>query len=102
MAMCEAVTDPESAMRTPTAVVSVLFRTPILRNLMGIFNLVDVSGRILKRQLLDGDDDGDGGEGGGLSVLLYVGGIAELFKSCRDEERLHLWERRDSSSWHCR
>jgi hypothetical protein len=56
----------------------------------------------LKRQLLDGDDDGDGGEGGGLSVLLYVGGIAELFKSCWDEERLHLWERRDSSSWHCR
>ncbi|KAL3784967.1 hypothetical protein ACHAW5_010419 [Stephanodiscus triporus] len=94
VAMCEAVTNPESAMRTPTAVASVLLRTPILRNLMGIFNLVDASGRSLKRHLLDGDGDGDGGEGGGSSVLLYVGGIAELFKSCRDEERLYLRERK--------
>ncbi len=84
VAMCEAITNPESAERIPTAVASILLRTPILRNLMGIFNLVDASGPSLKRHL--------GADGG--SVLLYVGGIAELFKSCRNEERLYLKERK--------
>jgi hypothetical protein len=84
VAMCEAITNPESSERYPTAVASILLRTPILRNLMGIFNLVDASGPSLKRHL---------GEDGG-SVLLYVGGIAELFKSCRNEERLYLKERK--------
>jgi hypothetical protein len=84
VAMCEAITNPESSERYPTAVASILLRTPILRNIMGIFNLVDASGPSLKRHL---------GEDGG-SVLLYVGGIAELFKSCRNEERLYLKERK--------
>ena len=103
VAMCEAIANPESSENTPTAVASILLRTPILRNLMGIFNLVDASGPSLRRHLMSGgggvgggggDGDGDGddvdvGDDGG-SCLLYVGGIAELFKSCTIEERLYL------------
>jgi hypothetical protein len=49
---------------------------------MGIFNLTDASAsnlaKILKKKGVDG------------TVVLYVGGIAELFKTCREEERLFL------------
>jgi len=102
VAMCEAIANPESSVNTPTAVASILLITPIMRNLMGIFNLVDASGPSLRRHLMsgggggggggDGDGDGDGDDVGddGGSCLLYVGGIAELFKSCTIEERLYL------------
>lgn len=50
---------------------------------MGIFNLVDASASNLKRILKKRG-----------SVLIYIGGIAELFKSCRTEERLYLKKRK--------
>jgi hypothetical protein len=81
--MCAAVSKPDDVIQVPTAVASAVLQTPLLKNLMGIFNLVDASAHNLKKIL----------KGGG-SVLIYVGGIAELFKSCRTEERLYLKKRK--------
>lgn len=83
--MCAAASVPEDTLAVPTAAASVVLRTPLLKNLMGIFNLVDASGSNLKQLFRNG---------GGSSVLIYVGGIAELFKSCRTEERLYLKKRK--------
>jgi hypothetical protein len=81
--MCSAAANSKDILRVPTATASVVLRTPILKNLMGIFNLIDASASSLRRHL---------GKGG--SVLIYIGGIAELFKSCRTEERLYLKKRK--------
>jgi hypothetical protein len=81
--MCAAAANSKDILRVPTAAASVVLRTPILKNLMGIFNLIDASAGSLRRHL---------GKRG--SVLIYIGGIAELFKSCRTEERLYLKQRK--------
>ncbi|KAL3764750.1 hypothetical protein ACHAW5_011301 [Stephanodiscus triporus] len=81
--ICAAVSNPKDTLLVPTAAASVVLRTPLLKNLMGIFNLIDASAGSLRRHLKSGG-----------SVLIYVGGIAELFKSCRTEERLYLKERK--------
>lgn len=81
--MCAACSKPDDVENVPTAAASVVLKTPLLKNMMGIFNLVDASGSNLKRILRKGG-----------SVLIYIGGIAELFKSCRTEERLYLQKRR--------
>mmetsp|Transcript_24395 Transcript_24395/g.52275 ORF Transcript_24395/g.52275 Transcript_24395/m.52275 type:complete len:336 (+) Transcript_24395:27-1034(+) len=80
---CSAASFPEDAGRIPSAAASVILKTPLLKNLMGIFNLVDASAGSLKRVFKEGG-----------SVLIYIGGIAELFKSCRTEERLYLKKRK--------
>jgi hypothetical protein len=81
--ICAAVSNSKDTLLVPTAAASVVLRTPLLKNLMGIFNLIDASAGSLRRHLKSGG-----------SVLIYVGGIAELFKSCRTEERLYLKERK--------
>lgn len=81
--MCSAAAKPRDILRVPTAAASVILRTPILKNLMGIFNLIDASANSLKKHLKRSG-----------SVLIYVGGIAELFKTCRTEERLYLKNRK--------
>jgi len=81
--MCLAISEPADVARVPTATASVVLKTPILKNVMGIFNLVDASAASLKRILRKGG-----------SILIYIGGIAELFKSCRTEERLYLKKRK--------
>jgi hypothetical protein len=60
VAMYEAIANPESSVNTPTAVASILLITPIMHNLMGIFNLVDASGPSLRSHLTSKK----GGEGG--------------------------------------
>jgi 1-acyl-sn-glycerol-3-phosphate acyltransferase len=72
--------------RIHTAAASVLLQTPILKNVMGIFGLVDASRSSLQKHFKKKGIDG--------CVVLYVGGIAELFKSCPTEERLFLSERK--------
>ncbi|CAM9341366.1 unnamed protein product [Phaeothamnion confervicola] len=61
----------------PTAVASVLLKVPILKHVFGTFHLVDASRRSLTK-VLKRD-----------SVVVYVGGIAELFLSSATEERLY-------------
>jgi len=81
--MCWWVNTPLEEKSVKTAVASVILKLPILKHLYGIFGLTDVSGTSMKKILQE--------EG---QVILYVGGIAELFKSSRKEERLYLNKRK--------
>lgn len=73
--------------KIPTAVADAVLYTPILKHVMGIFNLISASKRSLVKHLTTKK----GIEG---SVVLYVGGMAELFLSCENEERLYLKNRK--------
>ena len=83
---CAATNAPEDLRVLQTAVASVLLQTPILKHIMGIFGLVDASKKSLQRHFTKPGIHG--------CVALYVGGIAELFKSSRTEERLFLSKRK--------
>lgn len=85
--MCSSIKSEMKYRKMNTAVASSLLSFPILKNVMGMFNLVDASAKSLKK-ILTGKTGIEG------CVVLYVGGIAELFKSSREEERLHLSQRK--------
>ncbi|CAB9499666.1 Diacylglycerol O-acyltransferase 2 [Seminavis robusta] len=80
-----AVCDPDIG-QIKTATASVVHQTPILKNVMGIFGLVDASRKSMQRHFQNKGIDG--------CLVLYVGGIAELFKSSPVEERLFLSQRK--------
>lgn len=69
-----------------TAVAGAVLATPIVKHLVGIFGLIDASAGSLKKRLAKG-----GLEGG---IVLYSGGIAELFKCSETEEILYLKNRK--------
>eukprot|EP00551_Chaetoceros_affinis_P011581 CAMPEP_0203664430 /NCGR_PEP_ID=MMETSP0090-20130426/1843_1 /ASSEMBLY_ACC=CAM_ASM_001088 /TAXON_ID=426623 /ORGANISM="Chaetoceros affinis, Strain CCMP159" /LENGTH=294 /DNA_ID=CAMNT_0050527667 /DNA_START=77 /DNA_END=961 /DNA_ORIENTATION=- len=85
-AMCSSIHSDPKYRRISTAVASSLLTFPILKHIIGIFTLCDASAaslrKVLKRPGIEG------------TVVIYIGGIAELFKSSRDEERLHLSSRK--------
>ncbi len=70
-----------------------LLITPILKNVMGIFGLMDASSTSLRKHF-KGSGKGNGDDVASRSVVIYVGGIAELFKSSRKEERIYLAKRK--------
>ena len=84
--LCAATSAPEDLRMLQTAVASALLYTPILKHVMGIFGLVDASKESLRRHFQKPGIHG--------CVALYVGGIAELFKSSRSEERIFLSKRK--------
>ena len=84
--MCSSVYRDPKHRRVQTAVASALLKFPILKNVMGIFSLTDASGSNLKKILKRPGTEG--------SVVIYTGGIAELFKSCRTQERLFISQRK--------
>ena len=84
--MCAAVNCPKELRGFRTAAASVLLKFPILKHVLGIYGLVDASGNNFRKVIQN-----EGLEG---SVVVYVGGIAELFKSSRKEERLYLSKRK--------
>lgn len=69
-----------------TAVAWAVLHTPILKHVMGVFGLVDASKASVKRVFQKKGIDG--------SLVIYVGGMAELFMSCRKEEKLFLSKRK--------
>lgn len=87
VSLCAWVNAPPEVRCVQTAVASVLLKTPILKNVMGIYGLTAASSgnmkRILQTRL-----------GIGSCIVLYIGGIAELFKTCNTEERLYLKKRK--------
>jgi hypothetical protein len=85
--MCSAI-HPDGAeyRNVKTAVASALLHIPILKNVMGIYAMTDASGSNLRKVLKQ-----PGAEG---SVVIYIGGMAELFMSSRQEERLYLNNRK--------
>ena len=84
--MCAAVHAPPDLRHLKTAVASSVLQTPLLKHVMGIFCLMDASKASLQKHFRKPGYDG--------SVALYVGGIAELFKSSPTEERLFLSKRK--------
>ena len=84
--LCGAVSAPPDLRLIKTAVASSVLQTPILKHVMGLFCLMDASKASLQKHFRKPGLDG--------SVALYVGGIAELFKSSRSEERLFLSKRK--------
>lgn len=77
---------PEIKGVLPTAVADALLYTPILKHILGIFGLISASKKSLQRHLKKPGVKG--------SIVLYVGGIAELFLSDEKQERLYLKKRK--------
>ncbi|GFH52178.1 hypothetical protein CTEN210_08654 [Chaetoceros tenuissimus] len=85
--LCSWINAPVDIRQIPTAVASAVLKFPILKNVMGIFGLTDASSSNVKRIL----QKGKGIKG---CIVIYVGGIAELFLTCDEEERLYLQKRK--------
>jgi len=79
---CAGINAPEDLRCIKTAVASILLKVPILKHVLGIFGLIDASASSMRRHFKNDGIDG--------CIVLYVGGIAELFKSSRKEERIYL------------
>ncbi len=122
--MCSAIETEPQYRKIPTAVASALIKMPILKNVMGIFGLTDASRKnlsaILKREGIDGCVVLYVGGKTKMTIaiclkierhqvpqldymylfhwccaiIFFYKGMAELFKSSREEERLHLSERK--------
>jgi 2-acylglycerol O-acyltransferase 2 len=85
--ICSAIyADKEFQGTIPTGVASAVLNTPILKHVMGIFYLISASKSSLKKQFKKGGIEG--------TVVLYVGGMAELFLSSVTEETLYLKKRK--------
>ena len=69
-----------------TAVAGAVLMTPVIKHVVGVFGLIDASAKSLKKQLAKGGVEG--------SIVLYTGGIAELFKCSETEEKLFLLQRK--------
>ena len=70
--MCSASFCIPTFRRIKTAAASVVTKVPILKHVMGVFGLIDASKKSLVKHF------GRGGVEG--SVVIYIGGMAELFK----------------------
>lgn len=85
--ICSAIAaPPEIQGKLHTAVADAVLHTPILKHIMGIFGLISAKKSSMQQTLKK-----SGAEG---SIVLYVGGMAELFLSCENEERLYLNKRK--------
>ena len=84
------VEDPTLCNIVPTAVASILLKIPILKHTLGIFNLIDASKRSLIKQLTITKTK----PATHSNLVLYPGGMAELFLSCESEEVLYLKQRK--------
>ena len=69
-----------------TAAAGAVLATPIVKNIVGQFNLIDASASSLKKHLAKGGLEG--------TVVIYIGGIAELFKCSVEVETLYLKDRK--------
>ena len=67
----------------PTSVASSVLVTPLIKHIVGLFGIIDASTKSLTRWLTKGN-----------SVVLYIGGIAELFLVSQDEEMLFAAKRK--------
>ena len=80
-------TFPEFQGRLPmTAVADAVLYTPILKHVLGIFGIVSASKQSMIATLQK--------KGVAGTIVLYVGGMAELFLSCENEEKLYLKNRK--------
>jgi hypothetical protein len=69
-----------------TAVAGVVLKTPFIKHIIGIYGMIDASRKNMLKHLSKGGAEG--------SLVLYTGGIAELFFCSRPQETLYLKERK--------
>lgn len=69
-----------------TAAAGAVLATPVVKHVIGVYGLIDASAKSLTKRLAKGGADG--------SVVLYTGGIAELFKTSTTEEILFINKRK--------
>jgi hypothetical protein len=69
-----------------TAAAGAVLATPVVKHVVGIYGLIDASAKSLTKRLAKGGVEG--------SVVLYTGGIAELFKTSETEEILFINSRK--------
>ena len=69
-----------------TAVAGVVLKTPFIKHIIGIYGMVDASKKSMLKHLSKGGTDG--------TLVLYTGGIAELFFCSRPDETLYLKDRK--------
>jgi hypothetical protein len=67
-------------------VAGVVLKTPFIKHIIGIYGMVDASRKSMLKHFARGGAEG--------SLVLYTGGIAELFFCSRPEETLFLKERK--------
>jgi Diacylglycerol acyltransferase len=87
--ICSAISAPPEFVgkwHFPTAVADALLHTPLLKHVLGVFGLISASKSSMVRTLQKPGPRG--------CVVLYVGGMAELFLSCENQERLYLKARK--------
>jgi len=84
---CSWVKAPPAIRVIKSAVASAVLRFPVLKNVMGIFGLTSASSTNV-RNILRNRKGIDG------CLVIYVGGLAELFKSSRKKEVLYLKKRK--------
>jgi hypothetical protein len=77
---------PEYQGKLKTAVADALLYTPILKHVMGIFGLISAKKSSMKKTLRQPGVSG--------TIVLYVGGMAELFLSSEKEEVLYIKKRK--------
>jgi len=75
---------PNGITGIPTAAASVIKMTPFLRNIVSVFGVIDASNQVLTKRLKK--------QGG--SIVIYVGGIVELFSSSPKREAVYLKKRK--------
>jgi hypothetical protein len=69
-----------------TAAAGAVLSTPIVKHVVGVFGLIDAGGPSLRKHLSKGGVEG--------SCVLYIGGIAELFRCSESHETLILQKRK--------
>lgn len=77
---------PTLAAKVPTAAASVLKVFPILKDVLGLFGVLAADSKTLAKRLAK--------EGGSGSFFLYIGGMAELFRSSPKREAVFLQNRK--------
>lgn len=69
-----------------TAAAGAVLATPIVKHVVGVFGLIDAGAKSMKKHLSKGGIEG--------SCVLYIGGIAELFRCSDTQETLILQKRK--------
>jgi hypothetical protein len=87
VSFCCWVKSPPELRKIKNAVASSLVNAPLVKHIIGVFGITDSTSQNVRNILRHG-------KGADGSLILYVGGIAEMFRCSTEEERLYLKKRK--------
>lgn len=85
-ALCAVAASDERFGGLSTAVAGAVLKCPLIKHIIGIYGMVDASRKTMLKHLAKGGSEG--------SLVLYTGGIAELFFCSESHETLYLKDRK--------